>query len=107
MYMYLYSLQDLVAWITVGTQHLPQTENLPLTNTIGSQLSFHILPFNYFDEDPSMHSRDAVRILPLDKKKALDGASVEHYGAFENPQCVPLYKYPTELLERNSTFLFS
>jgi hypothetical protein len=99
--------QDLVTWVTLGTQHLPQAENLPTTTTIGSQLSFHILPFNYFDEDPSMHSRDAVRITPLDKANPLGGAKVEQYGAFENVQCVPLYDFPKDLLERNSTFLFS
>lgn len=91
----------------MGTQHLPQTENLPLTNTIGSQMSFYILPFNYFDEDPSMHSRDAVRVTPLDKKEPLKGAKVEHYGAFDEVQCVPGFTYPAKELEQNSTFLFS
>ena len=96
-----------MAWITIGTQHLPQTENLPTTTTVGAQLSFYILPFNYFDEDPSMNSRDAVRITPLDKSKPLEGALVEQYGAFENSNCVPTYDYPKNLLEKNSTFLFS
>lgn len=99
--------QDLVSWITLGTQHLPQTENLPVTTTVGSQLSFHILPFNYFDEDPSMHSRDAVRVTPLDKANPLGGAKVEQYGAFENVKCVPHYGFPKNILENNSTFLFS
>lgn len=99
--------QDLVTWVTVGTQHLPQTENLPLTTTIGSQLSFHILPFNYFDEDPSMHSRDGVRVTPLDENKPFEGAKVEQYGAFEHSHCAPQSIYPTNLLQQNSTFLFS
>ncbi|KAL4228048.1 tryptamine:oxygen oxidoreductase (deaminating) [Mactra antiquata] len=99
--------QDLVSWITIGTQHLPHTENLPTSITIGSQLSFHVLPFNYFDEDPSMHSRDAVRITPWDKRKPLDGAKVEHYGTFDDVDCALNYNLPKDILEKNSTFLFS
>lgn len=97
----------MVTWITVGTPHFPQTENLPTTTVVGTQLSFYILPFNYFDEDPSMRSRDAVRITPLDAKNPLGGANVEQYGALEHVQCVPWYNYPMDLLKKNSTFLFS
>lgn len=99
--------QDLVAWVTLGTQHIPQTENLPTTVTVGGQLQFYILPFNYFDEDQSMHSRDAVRITPKDPKHPLDGADVERYHNKHERVCIPQHKLPDKLLETNSTFLFS
>lgn len=54
-----------------------------------------------------MHSRDAVRITPLDKNKPLEGAFVEHYGALDNSDTVPYYNFPAEKLAKNSTFLFS
>ncbi|KAK3595158.1 hypothetical protein CHS0354_028595 [Potamilus streckersoni] len=99
--------EDLVAWITLGTHHIPQTENIPNANTVGSQMSFFIIPFNYFEEDPSMNSRDAVRITPRDKKHPLAGAIVEEYGAADPITCQPQNNFPKSLLERNSTFLFS
>ncbi|KAL5004820.1 hypothetical protein ScPMuIL_018276 [Solemya velum] len=99
--------EDLVAWVTLGTQHIPQTENLPTTVTVGGQLQFYILPFNYFDEDQSMHSRDAVRITPKDPKHPLDGADVERYHNKHERVCIPQHKLPDKLLETNSTFLFS
>ena len=54
-----------------------------------------------------MHSRDAVRILPLDKKKPLEGASVQQYGTLDNSDSVPYFNFPVERLATNSTFLFS
>lgn len=99
--------QDLVAWVTLGTQHIPQTENLPTTVTVGGQLHFYILPFNYFDEDQSMHSRDAIRITPKDPKHPLDGANVERYQDTKADSCIPKHRLTYKLLETNSTFLFS
>ena len=52
--------EDLVAWIPVGGLHIPNTEDIPVTNTVGSSYSFLIKPFGYFDEDPSLGSRNAV-----------------------------------------------
>jgi len=54
-----------------------------------------------------MTSRDGVRITPKDKNDPLGGASVEQFGALENSQCTPVYDFPLERLESNSTFLFS
>ena len=102
----LYS-QDLVAWVTLGTQHIPHRENLPNTGTTGTHLAFYLMPYNYFDEDPSMQSRDAVRITPLDKSRPYSGAHVEHYGAFSETPCLPSHKYPVNSLKKNSTVIFS
>ena len=44
--------------------HIPHTEDLPLINTQSSQLMFHITPYNYFDEDPSLISRDNIKVTP-------------------------------------------
>ncbi|XP_013397343.1 putative amine oxidase [copper-containing] [Lingula anatina] len=52
--------QDLVAWVSLGLQHIPVMEDIPVTTTPGKQLSVVLAPLNYFDEDPSMTSQDAI-----------------------------------------------
>ncbi|KAK7116520.1 putative amine oxidase [copper-containing] [Littorina saxatilis] len=64
--------QDLVFWVTMGTHHLPHTEDLPITPTPGGHLSFFLLPYNYFPECPSSSSRDHIR---LEFAKPGDGSS--------------------------------
>ena len=59
-----YFQQDLVAWVTLGAHHIPHTEDVPIVTTPGVQLTFFLLPFNYFDEDPSLASRDNLRVKP-------------------------------------------
>jgi len=66
--------EDLVAWVTLGSLHIPHTEDVPVVMTTGVQLSFWLLPFNYYDEDPSMSSRDNIRV---DIKR---GGDVYHYS---------------------------
>ena len=56
--------QDLVSWVTVGVMHLPHSEDIPTTATAGNSAGFFLRPFNYFDEDPSIASRDGVVITP-------------------------------------------
>ena len=51
---------DLVLWATVGLHHVPTYEDLPVTTTSGKVLSVSLIPFNFFERDPSIHSRDAV-----------------------------------------------
>lgn len=52
--------EDLVAWVTVGLHHIPTYEDLPVTSTPGKTLSVVLAPFNYFERDPAIHSRDAA-----------------------------------------------
>ena len=52
--------QDLVAWVTVGGLHIPNTEDIPNTMTTGNLYSFLLKPFGYFDEDPTMASRESI-----------------------------------------------
>ncbi|CAG2227076.1 ABP1 [Mytilus edulis] len=56
--------EDLVAWVTMGIHHIHHTEDLPVTPTPGMGVSFYLLPYNYFDEDPAISSLNAVRIEP-------------------------------------------
>ncbi|KAF4796616.1 amiloride-sensitive amine oxidase [copper-containing]-like protein [Turdus rufiventris] len=58
--------QDLVAWVTVGFLHVPHAEDIPNTATPGNAVGFFLRPFNFFDEDPSVASRAAVIVRPLD-----------------------------------------
>ncbi|XP_075033530.1 amine oxidase [copper-containing] 3-like [Mixophyes fleayi] len=58
--------KDLVAWITVGFLHIPHAEDIPNTVTAGNGVGFYLRPYNYFNEDPSVHSEDAVYFQPHD-----------------------------------------
>lgn len=76
--------QDLVSWISVGLMHIPHSEDIPNTATSGNSAGFFLRPFNYFDEDPSMASRDGVVITPT-----TGGSKVNRFGRPARPSCVP------------------
>jgi diamine oxidase len=76
--------QDLVAWVTIGMMHVPHSEDIPNTATAANTASFFIRPFNYFDEDPSICSTNAVLMTPED-----GGPKVEMYGTPTGPVCYP------------------
>lgn len=80
--------QDQVTWVTMGIHHIPHMEDFPVTPTVGLELSFFLLPYNYFDEDPAMGSGDAIRIQPNDQEDINEGIKVERYGKSE-PSCKP------------------
>lgn len=79
--------QDIVAWITMGFYHIPTKEDLPMTHTPGTVQSFFLLPFNYFDENPAMSSRNAIRIDPIDVKGETKSVKVERYGVRKENAC--------------------
>nr|XP_014350021.1 PREDICTED: membrane primary amine oxidase-like [Latimeria chalumnae] len=54
--------EDLVAWITTGFLHIPHSEDIPNTVTVGNGVGFLLKPYNYFKEDPSICSPDVVYI---------------------------------------------
>ncbi|KAK2832799.1 hypothetical protein Q5P01_016688 [Channa striata] len=56
--------EDLVAWVTAGFLHIPHAEDIPNTVTVGNGGGVLLRPHNYFDEDPSIHSADAVYFSP-------------------------------------------
>lgn len=76
--------QDLVAWVSVGLMHIPHSEDIPVTTTTGNSAGFFLRPFNYFDEDPSMASRDSVLITPT-----AEGSKVDRFGRPPGSSCVP------------------
>ncbi|ESP03629.1 hypothetical protein LOTGIDRAFT_137098, partial [Lottia gigantea] len=98
--------EDLVSWITLGTYHIPQTEHMPNTPTVGGHLTFLITPFNYYSEDPSMASRDAIRIDPKDKRRPLAGANVTRYGLPIDRTFYNDTMSLEEQVEHDSEFLF-
>ncbi|XP_059150273.1 putative amine oxidase [copper-containing] [Physella acuta] len=79
--------QDLVFWLTGGMHHIPHTEDLPVTPTVGNHLTFFLLPYNYFDECPSMGSRDAMYIKHIDPRDPTKGVTVDRNGNSKD-QCV-------------------
>ena len=81
--------EDLVAWVTIGTIHIPHSEDLPNTGTPANTFGFFIRPYNYYDEDPSIASTDAVLITPSDD--SFSSSIVEQYGK-KNDTCSPRQK---------------
>ena len=74
--------EDLVAWVTVGVMHVPHSEDIPNTATAANSASFYLRPYNYFEEDPSMASHDALMISPTE-----EGVAVERFGTPQGPAC--------------------
>ncbi|XP_071180371.1 putative amine oxidase [copper-containing] isoform X2 [Mytilus edulis] len=92
--------QDIVAWITMGFYHIPTKEDLPMTHTPGTVQSFFLLPFNYFDENPAMSSRNAIRIDPIDVKGETKSVKVERYGVRKANacSCIPPKNYNDKVI---------
>ncbi|KAL5004063.1 hypothetical protein ScPMuIL_017519 [Solemya velum] len=95
--------EDLVAWITLGSLNIPHTEDIPNRVTVGGEQSFVLSPFNYFPEDPSMDSPDAVRLEPLDQMFPQKGAKIERSVSSEQSQCASTGFDYSELTRKGST----
>ena len=74
-------------WITMGTHHIPHTEDIPVTPTVGGHLAFFLLPYNYFPECPSVSSRDNIRVEYVTPDQPADGLKVERNGNKANGAC--------------------
>ncbi|KAI0916381.1 hypothetical protein AcV5_003338 [Taiwanofungus camphoratus] len=85
--------EDLVAWVNVGMHHLPQAEDAPNTRTNVATSSFLLTPLNYFDEDISMDSMNAILLSPPEKPG--DAWSYNDYGV-KAANCVPSSVPPFE-----------
>ncbi|XP_067664957.1 putative amine oxidase [copper-containing] [Haliotis asinina] len=72
--------EDLVLWASVGIHHIPHTEDLPITPTVGGHLGIYLLPFSYFQECPSMASRDSVRLELKERFTISSGVRVDGYN---------------------------
>ena len=81
--------EDLVAWVSIGGLHIPVAEDIPTTFSTGNSYTFYLRPFNFFDSDPSMASRDGVFIINKDGKVKTDT-----FGMPEHSSCpVPKRKF--------------
>lgn len=89
----------------MGVQHIPHTEDLPVTHTPGMDLSFFLLPYNYFPEDPAMGSRDSMRIEPNVYNNPKSGVRVTGFNN-EDLQCKPPSNSYKEMVEADPGILF-
>lgn len=73
----------------MGQYHIPHTEDLPMTTTPAMDASCFLLPYNYFEEDPSMAFKNSLRVEPTQRGKRGSSVIVERYGAKQGIDCVP------------------
>jgi diamine oxidase len=81
-------------------------EDIPVTPTVGLDLGFFLLPYNYFDEDPAMGSGDAIRIEPESQRDYGKGLRIETYGKSDNAQCKPRQSMFIENLKKSPYSIF-
>ena len=91
----------------MGIHHIPHMEDLPVTPTVGLELKFFLIPNNYFDEDPAMGSRDAIRIDPRDQNDIFKGLSINRYGRKNaNEMCKPVPSRFDEEIQKDPESMF-
>ena len=81
-------------------------EDLPTTPTVGLELKFFLLPNNYFDEDPAIGSRDAIRIDPRDQNDIYKGFTINRYGRNESSTCKPVPSIFDKEIQQNPDSMF-
>uniref|UniRef100_UPI00398F721C amine oxidase [copper-containing] 3-like isoform X2 n=1 Tax=Pristiophorus japonicus TaxID=55135 RepID=UPI00398F721C len=79
--------EDLVAWITTGFLHIPHAEDVPNTATTGNGVGFVLKPVNYFNNDPSIYSQDAVYIDPSQQTEGCGNNPMACAAEFAS--CIP------------------
>jgi len=78
--------EDLVAWISLATIHLPHSEDMPMVNNMKHGVTLE--PWNFFDENPTMDMPNYHRMMPGENSDAV----MEMRGSADEPaaeQCVP------------------
>lgn len=70
--------EDIVLWVTSGLQHLPGSEDAPVTPTSGPGIGFWLRPFNYFDENAAASQPGMVYIPALTEEAAYAAAVRAH-----------------------------
>ncbi|KAL4229582.1 tryptamine:oxygen oxidoreductase (deaminating) [Mactra antiquata] len=79
--------EDLVAWVTVGSHHIPGSEDIPTIQTTWNTHSFILVPHNYFTHSPDVNDKDTMVIKPSndpDRKY-----SMVIYGDTHETMCIP------------------
>ncbi|KAF1943394.1 amine oxidase catalytic domain-containing protein [Clathrospora elynae] len=69
--------EDLVLWFNLGMHHMPHTGDLPNTMFTAAHSAIRFEPLNYLEGDPSVASKQQVRILYDDEGSV---ESVEEFG---------------------------
>ncbi|XP_037648199.1 retina-specific copper amine oxidase [Sebastes umbrosus] len=80
--------EDLVAWVTTGFLHIPHSEDIPNTVTVGNGGGVLLRPHNYFEGDPSIHSADAVYIAP----DSADSCENNRMACIAKETCSPVFE---------------
>ena len=76
--------EDIVAWVSIGSIQIPTSEDIPNVASAANTARFFLRPFNYFDEDPSIASTNAVIIRPDSYNNV-----VQTFGTPQGDVCVP------------------
>lgn len=76
--------EDLVVWLTLGGHHIPHTEDIPSTPTSFNKYGFHLVPFNFFTECPSVSSPNIVHIQP---SQDYNDIHIETFGVSYESSC--------------------
>lgn len=76
--------EDLVVWLTLGAHHIPHTEDIPSTPTSFNKYSFHLVPYNFFTECPSVSSPNTIHIQPNEDYSRIN---VETFGMSYDSTC--------------------
>ncbi|XP_050403841.1 putative amine oxidase [copper-containing] [Patella vulgata] len=97
--------EDLVTWISLGMHHIPHTEDLPNTATTGNEMSITFLPYNYFPEDPSVGSRDAIRVDAKSENKGR--VTFQRHGTPFKFTCPPQQPDFEQILKNGSVLFMS
>ena len=79
--------EDLVVWLTIGSHHIPHTEDIPSTPTSFNKYNFHLVPFNFFTECPSVSSPNTVHIQPNEDYSRI---YVDTFGMSYDSSCAQL-----------------
>ncbi|KAJ3132936.1 hypothetical protein HK100_004817 [Physocladia obscura] len=53
---------DIVAWVTLGMHHVPNTQDVPTTLAHTATTSFLITPFNYFNFEQTRRSAQSIKL---------------------------------------------
>ena len=93
-----------MAWVTMGMRHIPHSEDLPVVHTDGNDVSFYLLPFNHFPENPAMGSRDFVRYSLGEMETQVE---ITRNSKTDAVECVPERNRFDEHLKNNPSKLFS
>ena len=69
---------DLVAWVMMGLQHVPRSEDIPLIYNMYT--NFFIKPWNYFDQQEALYAGAADGPLKQGCMPPASGEAAYHWS---------------------------